>query len=75
MAMDMTQLEAALSLLLTEMDGEIEDRHAVYQRLEHILGQMRATGQPLPDDLVRMERQLAAGFAADAAASPRLTEL
>jgi hypothetical protein len=69
MAMDTTQLEAAVSLLLTEMDGEIEDQHAVYLRLEHILGQMRATGMPLPEDLVRMEDEMAAGFAADAAAS------
>ena len=31
--MDRKELEAALSLWLTEMDGEIEDRHEVYLRL------------------------------------------
>lgn len=58
MAMDRQQLEAALSLLVEQMEGEVEDRHEIHQRLMHILGAMRATGMPLPDNLVRLEREI-----------------
>ncbi len=65
MAMDRKDLEAALSLWLTEMDGEIEDRHEAFQRLESILGQMRAMGMPIPQDLADLEAELAAEFAVE----------
>jgi len=65
MAMDRKDLEAALSLWLTEMDGEIEDRHEAFQRLESILGQMRAMGMPIPQDLSDLEAELAEEFAAE----------
>jgi hypothetical protein len=64
MAMDRQQFEAALSLLLEQMEGETEDRHELYQRLMQILGAMRATGMPLPDDLVRLEREMEEEFGA-----------
>lgn len=68
MAMDRQQLEAALSLLLEQVEGgEAEDRHELYQRLMHILNGMRATGMPLPDDLVRLERDMEAEFGGEAA--------
>ena len=38
MAMNAEQLRAALSLLLDEMEGEIEDPHEVYLRLTMLLG-------------------------------------
>jgi len=63
MAMDRKELEAALSLWLTAMDGgEIEDRHEAFQRLESILGQMRAMGMPIPQDLADLEAELAEEF-------------
>lgn len=65
MAMDRKELEAALSLWLTEMDGEIEDRHETFQRLASILGQMRAMGMPIPQDLADLEAELAAEFSAE----------
>lgn len=66
MAMDRQELEAALSLLLDQMEGEWGDRHEVFLRIGQTLDQMRAMGMPLPDDLVRMEEELAAEFASDA---------
>lgn len=66
MAMDRQQLEAALSLLLEQMEGEIEDRHELYQRLMQTLSAMRATGMPLPDDLVRLEREMEVEFGGEA---------
>ncbi|MEE8270124.1 MAG: hypothetical protein V3R98_00120 [Alphaproteobacteria bacterium] len=63
--MDQQELEATLSLLLQDMEGEWGDRHEIHMRLRQTLDGMRAMGMPLPDDLVRMERDLAAEFAAD----------
>jgi hypothetical protein len=68
MAMDSDELEAALSLWLTEMEGEVEDRHEAFQRLEMILGQMRAMGMPIPQDLADMEAAMAKEFAVEGAA-------
>lgn len=67
MAMDEQELEAAVSLLLQELEEEkAADSHEIFLRLTALLNQMRAFGMPPPDDLVRMERELAEEFAADA---------
>ena len=65
MAMDRDEIEAAVSLLLDDMEGEWGDRHEIYLRIRQTLDQMRAMGMPLPDDLVRLEDELAAEFAQD----------
>ena len=65
MAMDRQEIEAALSLLLDQMEGDWGDRHEVFLRIAQTLDQMRAMGMPLPEDLVRMEEELAAEFASD----------
>jgi hypothetical protein len=67
MAIDAGQLQAALSLLLDEMEGEIEDRHEVYLRLTMLLNQMRAMNMPIPEDLAEMERDMSREFAEEAA--------
>jgi len=64
--MDREELEAALSLLVDEMDGEIEDSHEVYLRLTMLLNQMRALNMPVPEDLVEMEANLSKEFASEA---------
>jgi hypothetical protein len=66
MAMDSQEVQAALSLLLDEMEGEIEDRHEVYLRLNMLLNQMRALNIPVPDDLAEMEANMSKEFAAEA---------
>lgn len=60
------ELEAAIALLIEEMEGDQGDAHEIYLRLRQLLDQMRATGMPLPDDLVKLERDLSAEFAAEA---------
>lgn len=65
--MEERELEAALSLLIADMEGEQGDSHEIYLKLRQILASMRAMGMPLPDDLVRMERQMSAEFEAEAA--------
>jgi hypothetical protein len=66
MAMDAEQLRATLSLLLDEMEGEIEDPHEVYLRLTMLLNQMRALNMPIPEDLAEMERDMSQEFADEA---------
>ena len=64
--MDREELRAALSLLLDEMEGNIEDSHEVYLRLSMLLNQMRALNMPIPDDLAEMEADMSREFAAEA---------
>ena len=63
--MDRDEIEAAVSLLLDDMEGEWGDRHEIFLRVQQLLDQMRAMGMPLPEDLVRMEEELSAEFVAD----------
>ena len=55
-------LEARLSLLLTEMEGEQGDRHEIWMRLRQELDGMRAFGMPVPEDLQRLEDELGREF-------------
>jgi hypothetical protein len=57
-------LEAELALLLSQMENQPEDPHELYLQIREKLNEMRAFGMPLPDDLVRLEKQLEAQFAA-----------
>jgi hypothetical protein len=57
--------EAELGLLLTRMQNEPEDRHELYLQIRQKLNELRAYGMPLPDTLVRLERQLEAEFEAE----------
>ena len=51
-------LTAAINVLIDEMESEPDDLHEVHMKLRELLRQFRATGMPLPDDLVRLEHQL-----------------
>jgi len=51
-------LTAAINVLIDEMESEPDDLHEVHMKLRELLRQFRATGMPLPDDLVRLEKQL-----------------
>ena len=64
------EIEAEVSLLLSEMEGDYGDSHEVYQRLRQLLDNMRAFGLALPEDLVILERELGAAFDAPAPAEP-----
>jgi hypothetical protein len=59
------QLKMEISSLLTEMQNQPQDRHEIYLALREKLGQMKATGMPLPDDLVRLERDLEEEFSSE----------
>jgi hypothetical protein len=58
-------LKAEIARLLQQMDNQPENRHELYLELRGKLNELRATGMPLPADLLRVERQLEAEFAGD----------
>jgi hypothetical protein len=59
-------LLAQISLLLTQMENQPEDKHELYLQLRERLNEIRTTGMPLPDDLVRLEHELEAEFTGQA---------
>jgi hypothetical protein len=63
MAFDQIKLEIAQ--LLTDMQNLPEDKHEIYLTVREKLNQMKATGMPLPEDLVKLETELEAEFAQD----------
>ena len=58
-------LQAEVSLLLTQMENQPENPHEIYLQIREKLNEMRAFGMPLPEDLVRLERELEAQFRAE----------
>ena len=56
--MDATELMAAINLLVEQMDHEADDLHEVHLKLREHLDQLKATGMPLPEDLVELEHRL-----------------
>lgn len=63
--MDLTELETELNLLLTQMENLPEDRHEFYMQLREKLSEIRAFGMPVPDDLLRLEKELEKEFASE----------
>ncbi len=63
--MERQELEAELSILLTELEGEPGDAHEIYLRLKQLIGNMKAFGLAVPQDLERLEREMDAEFSAD----------
>ncbi|ODR99070.1 hypothetical protein AUC68_06515 [Methyloceanibacter methanicus] len=57
-------LKAELALLINQMENQPEDRHELYMQIREKLNEMRAFGMPVPEDLVRLEEELEAEFAA-----------
>ena len=56
------RLLAEISLLTTQMESQPKDKHELYLQLREKLNEMRATGMPLPQDLVKLEHRLEAEF-------------
>jgi hypothetical protein len=58
------ELIARINLLVVEMENQPGDAHELYEQIRQELNQLRATGQPLPEDLVRLEEELGREFEA-----------
>jgi len=66
-AMAFDDLEAELALLINQMETPPEDPHELYLRIYEKLNEFKVLGLPLPDDLVRVEKELETYFAAQEA--------
>jgi hypothetical protein len=57
------EIEAELSLLVDQMVDKPHGRHELWQQIHAKLNEMRAMGMPVPEDFVRLEKELEAEFA------------
>ena len=64
-------LKAELALLINQMENQPEDRHELYLQVREKLNEMRVFGMPLPQDLVDLEKNLEAEFAAAKASAKK----
>lgn len=52
------EMIARINLFLTQMENNPRDAHEMLEQIHLELNHLKATGQPLPDDLLRLEKQL-----------------
>ncbi len=57
-------LKVELALLINQMENQPEDRHELYLQIREKLNEMRAFGMPVPEDLVKFEKELEVEFKA-----------
>jgi hypothetical protein len=65
------QLRAEIERLVQQMEEEPQDIHELHARIRGKLNELKATGMPLPDDLVALERRLDREERAPAAQTPQ----
>lgn len=51
-------LQVRIALLFEQMVNQPEDKHEMAEQIHEMLGELRASGMPLPQDLVDLEVQL-----------------
>jgi len=58
--MSFESLKAGIALLMEQASETPEDAHEIYEELREKLAELKGLGLPLPEDLVELERKLAA---------------
>lgn len=56
--MDIEELTAGINVLVQQMESEPDDLHEIHFKLREMLNEMKATGMPLPADLVELDKTL-----------------
>ena len=56
--MDNIEMLAAINLLAQQMEHSPDDLHEIHLKLQLMLSELKATGMPLPEDLVELDRRL-----------------
>ena len=64
--MTMDDLDAEISYLMEQLEGELGAAHEIFFRLKQILDTFRAEGMPVPETLAKLEAALDARFKKDA---------
>lgn len=60
-----------LNMLFQDMENQPANKHELLDMIHAELAEMRATGMPLPQDLVDLEKRLEEEFAAAGKAMPK----
>jgi hypothetical protein len=60
--MALEELQAQINLLVSQINNQPEDVHELYELLHQKLSELRLTGQPLPKDLIELEKRILAEF-------------
>jgi peptidoglycan hydrolase CwlO-like protein len=60
--MALEELQAQINLLVSQINNQPEDVHELYELLHQKLNELRSTGQPLPKDLIELEKRIRAKF-------------
>ena len=60
--MALEELQAQISLLVSQINNQPEDVHELYELLHQKLNELRGTGQPLPQDLIDLEKRMLKEF-------------
>jgi hypothetical protein len=60
--MALEELQSQISLLVSQINNQPEDVHELYELLHQKLNELRLTGQPLPKDLIELEKRMLAEF-------------
>lgn len=55
-------IKAELALLFEQMVNQPEDAHEIRENLHEKLNALKASGLPLPEDLVELEKRLTSDF-------------
>jgi predicted nucleic acid-binding Zn-ribbon protein len=60
--MALEELQSQISLLVSQINNQPEDVHELYELLHQKLNELRSTGQPLPQDLLDLEKRMLKEF-------------
>ena len=60
--MALEELQLQISMLVSQINNQPEDVHELYELLHQKLNEFRSTGQPLPRDLLDLERRMLEEF-------------
>ena len=60
--MALEELQAQINLLVSQINNQPEDVHELYELLHQKLNELRLTGQPLPKDLIELEKRMLTEF-------------
>ena len=60
--MALEELQAQINLLVSQINNQPEDVHEIYELLHQKLNELRGTGQPLPQDLLDLEKRMLEEF-------------
>ncbi len=60
--MALEEIQAQISMLINQINNQPEDIHELYELIHQQIGELRATGQPVPRDILELEQRMLKEF-------------